>query len=73
MLSNVLRYRSVFIVAVVSTCMSFRANTARAQPLYFEGFDDEVLQPNTMIVNSTIGDGILRLVDPVTARQRFPS
>ncbi len=71
MLFNVSRYRSVLIVAVVTTCMSIRADTAPAQALYFEGFDDDVLQPNTMIVNSTIGDGILRLVDPLTARATF--
>ena len=54
MLLNVSRYRSVLIVVVVTACISIRANTAPAQPIYFEGFDDDVLRANTMIVNSTI-------------------
>jgi hypothetical protein len=71
MLSNLSIYRSVFIAAVVIACVLIRANTGSAQPIYFEGFDDDVLAENTMVVNGTIANGFLSMNDPATARASF--
>src|SRR5688500_3253778 len=71
MLFIVSRYWRVLVVMVVIACVSIRANTASAQPIYFEGFDDDVLAENTMVVNGTIANGYLSMDDPATARASF--
>jgi hypothetical protein len=70
MLYSVSRYRSALVV-VLMACVIFYANIAAPQPIYFEGFDDDVLAENTMVVNGTIANGFLSMNDPADARASF--
>jgi len=65
-----LRFVAATTAAAVAL-MLLGAATASAQVLFFEGFDDETLEANAMIVNGTVANGVATLNDPAGARATF--